>query len=62
MVLPVSELGAGMVLAEDLCTSSGIKLLARGTTLTRGTLDIIVQRHQADPILAGAWVERSPGS
>jgi response regulator RpfG family c-di-GMP phosphodiesterase len=62
MVLPVSELGVGMVLAEDLCTSSGIKLLVRGTALTRGTLDIIVQRHQSDPILAGAWVERSPGS
>lgn len=57
MVLPVSELHAGMVLAEDLCTSSGIKLLARGTPLTRGTLDIILLRHQSDPIIAGAWVE-----
>jgi response regulator RpfG family c-di-GMP phosphodiesterase len=61
LVLPVSELDAGMVLAEDLCTSSGVKLLARGTALTRGTLAIIQQRHQSDPILAGAWVERNAG-
>lgn len=59
MVLPVSELAVGMVLAEDLCTSSGVKLLARGTALTRGSLDIILQRHQSDPVIAGAWVERS---
>ncbi len=57
-VLPVSELAPGMVLAEDLCTSSGIKLLARGSVLTRGSLDVIVQRHQSDPILVGAWVQR----
>jgi response regulator RpfG family c-di-GMP phosphodiesterase len=61
LVLPVSELGVGMVLAEDLCTSSGVKLLARGTALTGGTLRIIQQRHQSDPILAGAWVERNAG-
>ena len=61
LVLPVSELDVGMVLAEDLCTSSGIKLLVRGSALTRGTLDIIQQRHQSDPILAGAWVERNTG-
>ena len=30
LALPVGELVAGMVLAEDLCTSSGMKLLARG--------------------------------
>jgi HD domain len=58
LVLPVSELAAGMVLAEDLCTSSGIKLLSRGSMLTQGNLDIIVRRHQSDPVLNGAWVRR----
>jgi hypothetical protein len=61
-VVPVSELAPGMVLAEDLCTSSGIKLLARGSTLTRGCLDIILQRHQSDPVITGAWVERANAS
>ena len=59
LVLSVGELAAGMVLAEDLRTSSGVKLLSRGIRLTRGELDVILQRHQADPILTGAWVLRS---
>ena len=59
VVLPVSELHEGMVLAEDLCTSGGIKLLARGTTVTSRALETILKRHEIDPILAGAWVERS---
>ena len=58
IALPVNELVAGMVLAEDLCTSSGMKLLARGHTITPGCLDVILQRHQADPVIAGAWVQR----
>jgi hypothetical protein len=58
-VVPVSELAPGMVLAEDLCTSSGIKLLSRGSTLTRGCVEIINQRHQIDPVIAGAWVRRN---
>ncbi len=44
MVLPVSELHVGMVLAEDLRTSSGMKLLARGTALTRPPPDARVVR------------------
>ncbi len=58
-VVPVSELAPGMVLAEDLCTSSGIKLLSRGSTLTRGCVEIINQRHQIDPVISGAWVRRN---
>ena len=58
LALPVNELVTGMVLAEDLCTSSGMKLLARGHTITRGCLEVILQRHQFDPIIAGAWVQR----
>jgi hypothetical protein len=62
LVLPVSELAAGMVLEEDLCTSSGVKLLSRGSTLTQGTLDVILRRHQSDPVLHGAWVRRLLGT
>lgn len=58
-VVPVSELAPGMVLAEDLCTSSGVKLLSRGSTLTRGCVEIINQRHQIDPVISGAWVQRN---
>jgi hypothetical protein len=48
-----------VVLAEDLCTSSGVKLLARGARLTEGMLETIRRRHLADPVLAGVWVTRA---
>lgn len=59
--VPVAALQEGMVLANDLCTGSGTKLLSRGATLTQGHLDIILRRHLADPIIQGAWIERGAG-
>lgn len=56
--LPVRSLAEGMVLEEDLLTSSGIKLAARGTRLTRGVLDLIQRRHENEPFLHGAVVRR----
>ncbi|MGE0443288.1 MAG: HD domain-containing phosphohydrolase [Gemmatimonadales bacterium] len=58
--VPVSELEIGMVLAEDLCTSSGVKLMAKGATLNGATLELVMRRHRSDPIPHGAWVERPP--
>jgi response regulator RpfG family c-di-GMP phosphodiesterase len=54
----LTSLAQGMVLAEDLCTSSGIKLLAKGSTITDATLGVILRRHSSDPILYGAWITR----
>ncbi|MDZ4862439.1 MAG: response regulator [Gemmatimonadota bacterium] len=54
----VEQLRVGMVLAADLLTSSGIKLLTRGTTITDSMLTVIQRRHLADPIIDGAWVRR----
>jgi response regulator RpfG family c-di-GMP phosphodiesterase len=56
--VPVTNLAEGMVLADDLCTSSGVKLLAKGAVLSTNTLDTILRRHRSDPIVHGAWVER----
>jgi len=58
MNLPVEDIKEGMVLASDLCTSSGIKLLSQGSRITRGTLEVIQRRHQVDPIIAGVWVRK----
>lgn len=58
-VLPVTELEVGMVLAEDLLTPSGLKLLARETQLTQATLDVIQRRHSLEPIVQGAVVLRA---
>jgi putative two-component system response regulator len=59
--VPVRSLAEGMVLEEDLLTSSGIKLAASGTRLTRGVLDLIQRRHENEPFLHGAVVRRGTG-
>ncbi len=58
MRIPVGNLEEGMELADDLCTSSGIKLLAKGATLTPASLETILRRHRSDPIVHGAWIAR----
>ena len=57
--LPLLSLEEGMVLADDLLTASGVKLLAKGHAVTGATLDTILRRHRSDPMVHGAWVERS---
>jgi putative two-component system response regulator len=56
--LAVPDLQPGMVLAEDLCTDSGLKLLARGTRLSASVLETIRRRHRLQPLLEGATVLR----
>ncbi|HWA16568.1 MAG TPA: hypothetical protein VG817_09045, partial [Gemmatimonadales bacterium] len=56
--MAVDQLRVGMVLAADLSTSSGVKLLSRDTTVTRSMLDVINRRHLADPIIDGVWVKK----
>ena len=55
--IPLKDLAEGMILAEDLSTSSGVKLLSRGAQLTDTTLELILRRHTSDPIIYGACVE-----
>jgi response regulator RpfG family c-di-GMP phosphodiesterase len=61
-VVAVTALRPGMVLAEDLCTDGGLKLLARETVLTVPLLEMIRRRHQLEPLVQGATVRRDPGS
>ena len=58
-LVPVESLAVGMRLAEDLYSSSGLKLLSRGTVLTEHALDAILRRHRAEPILHAAAVHRA---
>lgn len=59
VVLPVTELRVGMVLASDLYTESGIKLLAQNTRLTPAALETILRRHRLEPTRHGVAVLRS---
>jgi len=52
------QLQAGMVLAADLCTSAGVKLLSKGAVITPSILEVIERRNLADPIIDGVWVTR----
>jgi len=54
--IPIGRLNDGMVLAEDLRTIGGVKLLAAGAKVTDRNLEIIRQRHLSDPIIDGAWI------
>jgi putative two-component system response regulator len=58
IVVQIDELTPGMILAEDLITDSGLKLLSRGTVLTEAGLRAIGNRHASDPILKGATIRR----
>ena len=53
----ISDLQAGMTLAADLRTSSGVKLLAGGSILTERTLELVKQRHKADPLVEAAVIQ-----
>jgi len=54
--LPIGELSTGMILADDIFTSSGVKLLAGGAVLTDATLEVIKRRNQVDPVVSGVWL------
>jgi putative two-component system response regulator len=52
----VSQLEEGMVIAADLQTSSGIKLLPAESKLTKSMIERIQARHQVDPIIHWVYV------
>jgi len=54
--MTMSELKVGMILAEDVYASSGIKLLPKGGQLQERTLQLLIEHHQADPIIGGVYV------
>jgi cyclic di-GMP phosphodiesterase len=56
--MSAEDLRVGMVLAADLSTSSGVKLLSRDTTISESMLEVIQRRHQSDPIIDGVWIKR----
>ncbi|MFB3909629.1 MAG: two-component system response regulator [Candidatus Eisenbacteria bacterium] len=54
----VTQLEEGMVLAEDLVTNSGVKLLSRGACLTQASIKTILGRQRFDPIVSDVVVHR----
>jgi len=54
--LTIDELKTGMILAEDVYSTSGIKLLPMGVTLQEKMIKILAERNSADPIIGGIYV------
>ncbi len=55
-IVAVDDLERGMVLAADLYTSSGVKLLATGCVLSEQTIALVRERNIIDPLPHGARV------
>ena len=54
--LRLEELKPGMVVADDVYTLSGFKLLSRGFRLEEKILQLLVDHSCTDPILGGLYV------
>jgi response regulator RpfG family c-di-GMP phosphodiesterase len=54
--LTIDELQAGMTLAEDVYSASGIKLLPKGVPLYEKMIKILSERNSVDPIIGGIYV------
>lgn len=55
--IAVSELHPGMILAADLSTGSGTKLLPMETVMTQFHINRILSHHQHDPIIGSIFVK-----
>ena len=55
--VPIDGLEDGMVMAMDVVTSGGVKLLSRGVRLTSSHIKKIQGHHRADPIMARFYVQ-----
>ncbi|HEY3934491.1 MAG TPA: HD domain-containing phosphohydrolase [Gemmatimonadales bacterium] len=56
--LRVEHLTEGLMLVNDLCTASGVKLLSAGAVLTSASLRLIAERHAIDPIVHAVATRR----
>jgi response regulator RpfG family c-di-GMP phosphodiesterase len=56
----VLDLKEGMVLAADLSTGTGKKLLPKETKISRTILERIMSQHHYDPIIAGIYIYTEP--
>ena len=54
--IKLDELQPGMVIAEDIYSSSGLKLLPKGVTLQERMLQVITERNRRDPIIGAIYV------
>ncbi|HUI09968.1 MAG TPA: HD domain-containing phosphohydrolase [Bacteroidota bacterium] len=54
--IQVEEMREGMVIANDLCTANGVKLVAAGTKLSARQVERILAHNFSDPISHGIYI------
>ena len=54
--ISLDELKEGMVIAEDVYASSGIKLVPKGVRVREKMLALIMERNKMDPIIGGVYI------
>jgi response regulator RpfG family c-di-GMP phosphodiesterase len=60
--ITIFDLKEGMILAHDLYTSAGIKLLPKGANIKEYMIEKIISHNSRDPIVGGVYVIRSQDS
>ncbi len=56
VLVGVQELAEGMVLAADIYTVSGMKLMSRDSRLTRSQVEYLRAHQRTDPVVHGIYV------
>ncbi len=54
--IALEELRVGMVIAEDVYASSGVKLLPRNVRIQERMIEVLLERNETDPIIGGVYV------
>lgn len=54
--IAVEELKPGMVVAEDVYSLTGVKIMPKDITINERILNIILERHGVDPIIGGIYI------
>ncbi|HTY09886.1 MAG TPA: HD domain-containing phosphohydrolase [Bacteroidota bacterium] len=57
--ISILDLREGMVIASDICTGNGTKLLPRETKITRPFIERILAQHHFDPIINNIYVYKA---
>ncbi|MCX8110304.1 MAG: response regulator [Syntrophorhabdaceae bacterium] len=54
--IPIDELKSGMVVAEDVFSLSGVKIMPKGMRLNDRIINFVKERNIVDPIVGGVYI------
>lgn len=58
IAVQLAELEDGMIIARDVYTNKGLKLIPQGITLTSKTIERLIAHNSTDPILGNVYVKK----